>query len=1430
MVIEVYIDGWIDITDKVLKSYSQKDLLSVEVAKTSTLSIKLSGDRAFFELLSQDHEIKVTDQDRVKFWGFSDGSISVDYEREDIAEGSLKYYDFVKKLSGTTDDLSYTNIQIAGTEGALLETLFAKLVSLSGVDLTLNNDYIDVSEIDEIYIPSDDILTIFYDFLYYNGLSFYLIGKDLYIYDMLSIPSGQYVLDDVADLKENFNYGKTSWNPLVYASKIVSSEKRVFTLSDEAMGELLIDGDSYPIVEDDEPEVLTCGYDIELDDNEEQINVQDVTVTQVVFDNTGESVELDSYIEVGQDSADIKLTNNTGNYVLLDNLYLDALIKIQQYYLSLSISEDTDDEIKTIFLRDASHVNRFLRYVVFLNGYDIKDYTFYSDADMNLGDMVSINGMTEPLIITQKIDKQDDFGGYDYTAVLYQNATVDPITKLIAVSKYAKDYITDIYSAQGFIFDGDFSTTLKSKTYLGTSQVIPRTFRWYRDIGLDGDTWTKDTQDIEITQEDLGGKASGLFWLDTTYPTTRSLVKKVVNMAKNTSQFLIEYCVSDNADIPSMVYLGQFGTELYEFSDELIEIFEGAVWTTEQPQDDDKYIFIRITDGDSQTISLYATPKEKSITLYADNSGIFSVDQRGVVRNDTIVISLRGTNFTPVDGNVTWYMYSTDWIQLVGTDTELVINHDDYSYPLNIKATYDIGDGLESTIEITEIVLTNPTLHFGVLEITPLDMLSVPVGFDEEGQEFVKGDSYVYYDGTDYVPYAFNGTSWVEIADAEGNVDTKYADIMIQSANSVTSIDRDIPETSVAVYGYFRNLSAINAFIDNLTTNNLLLNNGGSLRSDYYNEDGSINAESIYKAGIYINSDGVVKLTDADVSGAFRSDAFSTQDEAIGDTYSAQAPVNTLWSESDFYDAFPATEGQSLTACTGSWTIGGFSKSLIGITKMKTSERVLFEEMAGLPISTTVRTEDEGSAKLLTNFYVPTDLAEDMTIRMKISIDGFLRYMKVVVYDENGDYYGDVTHGTGTWYLELPISKGYHIYIYGWTNYNNLGGFLTWDKTLKLHYVNYYSPNNYVGCIGVDSDYNVYELTGFSSAKYHEDVHSLTSPSFSTSSVVSRKSGTDVVDEFEGSPLSFVSASGNVTVESFSNPIDSFKKVGDSVTFKSGNDETTVNRFVDGSSVGVYSSLSMGNIISISQSGAIRTKNVVPKGDSQYDIGQLGDGTVVDSWDTLQSVASIGDRVRGTSGSIYECKATTLTIEGDSYNNISLEASPINGEYWESFWQLDDDQSGTKIQYRNGYFSGRVNSTEVENEYIVLNEDVPQKLKIINAQAGAERIVYSGGVETNSTSFVKVFEYDSIASGTVNTYLSLRTTNPNYDASARIYINGVAVGTLRTTNSTSNSYFSENIAVNYGDKIQIYAKNEISSYITACILEIRTLYGLQFYE
>lgn len=93
--------------------------------------------------------------------------------------------------------------------------------------------------------------------------------------------------------------------------------------------------------------------------------------------------------------------------------------------------------------------------------------------------------------------------------------------------------------------------------------------------------------------------------------------------------------------------------------------------------------------------------------------------------------------------------------------------------------------------------------------------------------------------------------------------------------------------------------------------------------------------------------------------------------------------------------------------------------------------------------------------------------------------------------------------------------------------------------------------------------------------------------------------------------------------------------------------------------------------------------------------------------------------------------------------------------------------------------------------------------------------------QNNYSTYIKVREFIVPRSGTITVYFNI-WVNDAITGYGRIYKNDVAVGTERTTTSTSPVYFTENITVTAGDKIQLYYRtNNLKGNVRNSLFEIR---------
>jgi hypothetical protein len=103
----------------------------------------------------------------------------------------------------------------------------------------------------------------------------------------------------------------------------------------------------------------------------------------------------------------------------------------------------------------------------------------------------------------------------------------------------------------------------------------------------------------------------------------------------------------------------------------------------------------------------------------------------------------------------------------------------------------------------------------------------------------------------------------------------------------------------------------------------------------------------------------------------------------------------------------------------------------------------------------------------------------------------------------------------------------------------------------------------------------------------------------------------------------------------------------------------------------------------------------------------------------------------------------------------------------------------------------------------------------LDAVAGTKQVA-SAPSQANQTSvaYVKVKEILIGRTGIYTVAFGLWTSNASYPAFGRIYKNGVAFGTERTTAATGEQTYSENLAFNRGDLLQLYVHETAGSYMT----------------
>ncbi|NCD05798.1 MAG: hypothetical protein EOL97_06720 [Spirochaetia bacterium] len=107
--------------------------------------------------------------------------------------------------------------------------------------------------------------------------------------------------------------------------------------------------------------------------------------------------------------------------------------------------------------------------------------------------------------------------------------------------------------------------------------------------------------------------------------------------------------------------------------------------------------------------------------------------------------------------------------------------------------------------------------------------------------------------------------------------------IKIISNNSTNPTELEQWAKALKIDSFIENLAAANFFVNRLFANKIKLTSNGAIYSNYFTDNGTVNASSNADHGVYIGSDGLVKMWQAYLSGitldngSFISNEFSTQ-------------------------------------------------------------------------------------------------------------------------------------------------------------------------------------------------------------------------------------------------------------------------------------------------------------------------------------------------------------------------------------------------------------------------------------------------------------------------------------------------------------------------------------------------------------------------
>lgn len=121
-------------------------------------------------------------------------------------------------------------------------------------------------------------------------------------------------------------------------------------------------------------------------------------------------------------------------------------------------------------------------------------------------------------------------------------------------------------------------------------------------------------------------------------------------------------------------------------------------------------------------------------------------------------------------------------------------------------------------------------------------------------------------------------------------------------------------------------------------------------------------------------------------------------------------------------------------------------------------------------------------------------------------------------------------------------------------------------------------------------------------------------------------------------------------------------------------------------------------------------------------------------------------------------------------------------------------------------YEGSVGAPKIQGA--AFDDGIITSSKFAYYTAGSSVIALGANIDNGvTTSMVKVKEIYVPFGGVVTTRFGLYRYASAYSiVYGQIYINGVAAGTIRSTDAAQVSYFTENITVSAGDLVQVYTR------------------------
>lgn len=443
--------------------------------KTNTFQCRLSGSPYYINEFEKYKHIKVTKDGNVVFLG-SNPTFKKTIEKSDYYEVTATYEDYSRKFSDVlfSSDPTWEKMVLTAdgwtvcnpsdTSHSLVHYLFSRLNTDS--TFTLHCTHTDSTPVSYAYFKYNNrVLDAWDKCLKQNALAYYVVNRDVYVFDILEQISGTATtipnIESEATINEKPYVDHTL--PAIRRPVLIQSgETRVYdsgtiTVND---GGLISGGTVYN-------GTMQAGA-VKVGDNQEVKAMRNLTwhfsgshsnnpkfrvQTGAPYEDTffGIKTIITPYSDYYTGSASGSAYDETLKFILVnDNIAFDRsatvwmtanadILDYNALTKPFNEAEWNGKEEKCEFIYVSTNADipeqnalRYLNALRYASTMEAKKYNFYSDLDLALNTVCVIQNVTtadeiahhEYIRITDKVDNLDDFGGYTYTGVPYVSEQV----------------------------------------------------------------------------------------------------------------------------------------------------------------------------------------------------------------------------------------------------------------------------------------------------------------------------------------------------------------------------------------------------------------------------------------------------------------------------------------------------------------------------------------------------------------------------------------------------------------------------------------------------------------------------------------------------------------------------------------------------------------------------------------------------------------------------------------------------------------------------------------------------------------------------------------------------------------------------------------------------------------------------------------------